>query len=267
MKISARVILLGIVIVSFVTTIFYYPILPMQIPMHWNIHGTIDSYMQKNVGAFLLPILMLLMLVTFQLIPSFDPNKKKYQLFEHEWNIIQTGFLLFFLSVQYIVLYAAMHPKTNIMPYMFGGLGILFVLLGNYMSKIRQNYFIGVKTPWSLADEDNWNKTHRFASWCFVGAGLLTLTEAIVLWLPAFIIFIGIIIASFLPILYSFLLYQKKGHYMKYIYVIGALTIGGAMLLRLSTPEDGWVCQKGQWIPHGKPYSTRPNKPCTNLRP
>jgi uncharacterized membrane protein len=87
---------------------------------------------------------------------------------------------------------------------MFAGFGVLFVLLGNYLSKIRQNYFIGIKVPWTLNDPNNWNHTHRFASWCFVIVGLVILSEAIIHWLSSSTIFGFIMLAAFLPIGYSY---------------------------------------------------------------
>lgn len=187
----------------------FYSSLPSQLPMHWNIQGQVDSYMPKNIGVWITPLLTLSIWGLFQILPSFDPKKEKYKLFNKEWLIIQTTFVGFFVYTHFLVFYISLNPKTEMMLFMFAGLGTMFILLGNYLSKIRQNYFIGVKTPWTLTNEDNWNKTHRFASWCFVIAGIITLIEAAFPWNAPYLVLGSLILAGILPIVYSYLLFKK----------------------------------------------------------
>ena len=138
-----------IIALLFFANTLLYSALPNQIPMHWNINGQIDSYMPKDYGLWLLPIICLIMWISFQIIPYFDPKKEKYQLFAKEWQIMQTGIVVFMSYVHSLILYITLNPQTPMLPPMFFGLGSLFILFGNYLSKIRQNYFIGVKTPWT----------------------------------------------------------------------------------------------------------------------
>jgi len=251
-----------ITILTFVFSWFAYPQLPEQLPMHWNIQGEVDRMQLKTSATWMLPLMMLVMSILFSILPKLDPKKDKYQLFEKEWRIIQGALISFFAYIQFAVLYISTHPQTQMMPLMFIGMGSLFTLMGNLMSKIRQNYFIGVRTPWTLADEENWNKTHRFASWSFVIAGILTLTEAFFIWNAPAVILGSILIASFLPMIYSFLLYKKAESKMKYVYAGLALVLLIITLLRLSSPEDTWICEKGQWIRHGNPNLLAPNENC-----
>ncbi|MCJ7826280.1 SdpI family protein, partial [Patescibacteria group bacterium] len=199
----------AIIVLMFIVGLVLFPMLPDTIPIHWNVFGQVDNYMPKNPAVWFIPILTLLMFVSFQIFPHFDPKKDKYKLFKQEWKIMQAGLVGFMAYLQFTILYITLHPSVPMMPMMFIGLGALFILMGNYMSKIRQNYFIGMKLPWTLANEDNWNKTHRFASWCFVGAGILTLAEAYFIWFAPVVIFGSIFLALALPIIYSFLLFKK----------------------------------------------------------
>jgi len=229
------------VIITFLTFLFSYlayPDLPEQIPTHWNILGEIDQFAPKSTGTWMLPLMMLAMSMLFGLLPKLDPKKDKYVHFQKEWKIIQGTLISFFAYLQFAILYISTHPQTEMMPLMFIGLGSLFILLGNYLSKIRQNYFIGIKTPWTLSDEENWNKTHRYGSWCFVIAGILTLAEAFFAWNAPVIIFGSIMLAAFLPMLYSFLLFKKAEHKMKYIYAVISITLLIILLLRSSNPLD-----------------------------
>jgi uncharacterized membrane protein len=251
-----------LVALMFLSGYYFLPSLPNKMPMHWNIRGEVDNYMPKGTAIWIMPAIALACFILFQFLPLFDPKKEKYKLFKTEWEIIQTALIGFFAYMQFLTFYIAMNPKTEMMPLMFIGLGILFVLMGNYMSKIRQNYFIGVKTPWTLASEDNWNKTHRFASWTFVIAGVITLVEAYFIWYAPVVIFGSIMLAAVLPIIYSFLIFKKVGHKMKYV----LLAVAGLLILifsmRFLAGEDDWICKDGRWIKHGAPSSPMPKEPC-----
>lgn len=240
----------------------YLPRLPESVPMHWNIRGQIDNYMPKGIAVWIMPFLGAMALAGFHLLPLLDPKKDKYKLFKDEWAIIQTGLIGFFAYMQFLTFYITLNPKTEMMPLMFIGLGTLFVILGNYMSKIRQNYFIGVRTPWTLASEENWNKTHRFASWSFVIAGVITLVEAYFKWFGPFIIFANLILASILPVAYSFLLFKKSGGKMKYVLMIIAGVILLIFSIRFFSGEDVWTCEKGKWVKHGAPSTQMPKEKC-----
>ncbi len=253
---------LGIVLLMFFASWYLIPYLPDKIPMHWNILGQVDNYMSKIPAVFIIPALSLIMLILFQILPTFDPKKEKYKLFKKEWDVIQVVFIGFFTYLQFIILYISLNPETKMIPLMFIGLGALFILLGNYLSKIRQNYFIGIKVPWTLASEDNWNKTHRFASWCFVVAGILTLAEAYFLWFAPIVFFGSIIIGTILPVIYSFLLYKKAADKMKYVYLALFLLIAAVFSIRLASGEDDWICRNGEWIRHGNPVAPMPGYVC-----
>lgn len=201
-----------LVIFSFISSVVARPYLPDKIPMHWNLAGEIDSYANKNYGIFYLPLMMLAMLILFELSPKLDPKKENYKIFKKEWLIIKTGILTLFAYLQGTIIYLALNPDKDVRPLIFIGLGSLFVLIGNYLSKIRQNYFIGVKLPWTLADEGNWNKSHRLASWTFVLAGLVILLEAVVVFYPGLVIGTSLFLAIVLPIVYSYYLFKQKSH-------------------------------------------------------
>ncbi len=251
-----------LIILAFVFTAFVFPSLPSQMPMHWNYLGKVDSYMTKSLAAWLMPGLAIFLYFLFHFAPKFDPKKEKYALFAHEWDIMKTGIISFMIYIHGIVVYASLKGDTNIMSPLFLGLGTLFILIGNYLSKVRQNYFIGIRTPWSLESEENWNKTHRYASWTFVFAGLIVLIEAFVLWYAPVIIFGSIMFAALLPILYSYLFYIKKVKLMKYAYLLVIVLIFVISIFRFSTPEDAWICDNGKWVKHGMPSAPMPKELC-----
>lgn len=257
-----KIAMIIIIACMFLSGVILMPYLPAMIPMHWNVMGEVDSYWPKTSAVWFTPLLTLAMFVLFRVLPNFDPKKDKYKLFQKEWQIMQLGLIGFMAYMQFMILYLTFHPEVHMMPLMFIGLGALFVLIGNYLSKIRQNYFIGVKLPWTLASEDNWNKTHRFASWCFVIAGILTLAEAFFIWYAPAVIFGSILLAVILPMVYSFLLYKKAAKKMKFVFLGLVVLILALAFLRGVSGEDDWMCKDGQWVQHGNPSAPMPVKAC-----
>jgi uncharacterized membrane protein len=195
-------------------------------------------------------------------LPHLDPKREKYPLFRKEWNIIQGLLMVFFLYLQILMFQVAVAPATNFLQWFFVGLGLFFMSMGNYLSKVRQNHFLGIKLPWTLESEDNWNKTHRLAAWLFVAAGFVTILEGFVFWFAPGVVFGGILLASLLPMIYSFLLYKKMETKMPWVYGAILILIIAAIFLRLLSGEDDWLCQNGKWVKHGNPSQPRPLGRC-----
>jgi uncharacterized membrane protein len=183
--------------------------LPEQMPMHWNIEGQIDNYMPKIWGAFMVPGIAILLMALFKFIPFIDPKKEKYKLFEKSWGVIQFGIYGFMAYMHFVTLYLSINQSADIVKLILPGIGVLFILLGNYMTKVRQNYFVGIKTPWTLNNEEVWNKTHRVGGLAFVIAGIVFLIEGFfqVYMLPVFLI--TIILAALGPVIYSYFVFRK----------------------------------------------------------
>lgn len=187
-----------------------YDQLPETMPVHWNFAGQPDGYGSRDVTVWTFPLITFGLMLLFWALPKIDPKREKYEKFLGVWNLIQTVLVLFFAYMYYISLIAGINPSINVGQWVVGGVGVMFVLMGNYMGKIRQNYFVGIKTPWTLNDEEVWNKTHRFGGWCFVIAGLIFLGSAIVgyFYLPLFVV--AIVVAVLLPIVYSYVVSVGK---------------------------------------------------------
>lgn len=194
----------------FLGSILLYSSLPAKMPMHWNIYGQIDRYMKKDIAVSLLPLLTGGMFILFKVIPQLDPKRNKYKLFKKEWEIIQTTMIGFMAYLHYAIFLVSIRPEIFFVPLMFFGLGILFIVIGKYLSKVKQNYFVGIKIPWTLASVDNWDKTHRFGGKCFVVSGVIILLESFFLWNAPIIIFGSIFLSAILPIIYSYIIFSSN---------------------------------------------------------
>ena len=159
MKFSLPVFMLQLAIVlsMIVVAWIFFKDLPDQMPSHWNIQGEVDSYMDKGLFIYLFPGIALLIAFLFPVLSKIDPKKEKYVLFRRAWLIIQTFIVLFFAYLYFVTIYLALNPEVSITPFIFVGIGVLFVVIGNYLGKVRQNYFMGIRTPWTLDNEKVWN--------------------------------------------------------------------------------------------------------------
>jgi len=209
---AQAVVRIVLVALMFVAGAILYPQLPDIIPTHWGFEGEPNQWSPKTWGAWLIPGLTLLFLVLFPILPKLDPKRENYENFKKPWNVIQTSFVAFFAYIYAVTMYVTLYPEYNglVGRAVVFGIGILFVILGNVMGKVRQNYFVGLKTPWTLNDSEVWQKSQRFAGWVFVLAGLSFMVEGVVWFaiLPVFIIAIFALVVA--PMAYSYLLARAK---------------------------------------------------------
>ncbi|MGH8317812.1 MAG: SdpI family protein [Steroidobacteraceae bacterium] len=165
-----------LVAAAFATSAALYPWLPAIIPTHWNAAGVIDGWMHKSLGAFVAPALalvivaFLIMFEPIQIQEDADDLKIRY------FPTIVAGVagLIFFSNIQ--VLMAGMGWHLAMSSDLAIGVGLLLVVLGNSLGKVRQNGVVGIRTPWTLADEEVWARTHRVGGWLVVLAGMIMAT-------------------------------------------------------------------------------------------
>lgn len=182
--------------------------LPDRVPMHWNIAGEADGFGNKTQGLWTIPIMSIGILLLFWVLPMLDPKKDKYKQFQESWEELQTYFMIFMVYTYTIALYAAV-AKIDVGAWVMGGIGLLFVLLGNLLGKIRQNYFVGIKVPWTLNNEEVWNKTHRVGGWCFVIAGIMMIINAWAQFMIGWVFGVAMGICLVVPIVYSYVIYKR----------------------------------------------------------
>ncbi|MBZ4687378.1 MAG: hypothetical protein PWQ96_205 [Clostridia bacterium] len=201
--------LLGIIIFSLVVGMLVYSHLPDRVPTHWNIRGEVDGYSGRFFGAFGLPLITLGVYILMVFLPRIDPQRTNYSKFPRAYNVVMVGLVLFFLSLYTITLLAAFNYPIDVGRFVRIAIGILFVAMGNYMTQIRHNYFFGIKTPWTLASETVWRKTHRLGGILYVGAGILILSSILTSDKVGFVITIGSVIAVIIiSTIYSYLIFK-----------------------------------------------------------
>lgn len=179
--------------------------LPIEIATHFQFDGTPDKFSSKSFAVFTMPLSLTLLHLVAMYFTLNDPKKKNMgeKLLKIVFWIVPSVSLLTHLSI-----YAnGMGIDIDVSAISQLVIGVILILTGNYLPKSRQNYTVGIRTPWTLNDEENWNRTHRFGAWVFVISGLFMLFDIFIK--SQYLIFV-IMALLMLPVFYSFLLYKRK---------------------------------------------------------
>ena len=158
----------AVCLVNFIAHLCFYPSLPDTVPMHWGFDGQVDGWGPKYMVLVtaLIPAAILLLIAV---VPKIDPRSENFQKFGGIYRVFLAGIVLFMCGISWL------SELTIYSVLVSGGIGILFILLSNYMPRIKQNYTFGCRTPWALADEHNWNRTQRMGGITFVVMGVALL--------------------------------------------------------------------------------------------
>lgn len=179
--------------------------LPDPMPTHWNAAGEVDGWSSKPFAVFGLPLILLAAQWLCMLGTCADPKKNN-----HPQKILHL--VLWIIPVLSVVMHTFVYLITLgygvrmevAMPIL---IGLIFAIIGNYMPKCKQNYTIGIKIPWTLNNEENWNKTHRFAGWLWTVCGILIMLTG---FFGGFWVFLPITILMVLaPVVYSYILHRR----------------------------------------------------------
>jgi len=198
------------VIVSFIIGIYLYPKMPEQMASHWNAQGNVDDYMPKFWGVFLMPFVFAGLALLFIVIPRIDPLKKNIEKFRKYYDGFIILFLIFMLLVyfQTILWNLGIEISPNIVIPI--GLGFLFFYIGILFENAKRNWFIGIRTPWTLSSEKVWNKTHRLGSKMFKISGIVVLFGFLFQKYATYFILIPVLFVAFYLVVYSYVEYQKE---------------------------------------------------------
>lgn len=205
----------GIIIIFFVLAIVLYPALPDKIATHWNAAGEADGYMPKSSGLFFIPFLSLFLLGLFLLIPKIDPLKANIEKFRKYYDGFVVFLLLFLFYIYILSLVWNFGIRFNMTRMILPSMGLLFYYLGIMMENAKRNWFVGIRTPWTLSSDRVWDKTHKLASKLYKAAAAAALFGIFFDGNAIFLIIAPIVIANFYLIIYSYLEYRKEVNFKK----------------------------------------------------
>lgn len=211
MKLKKELPIIAIVLLPFIYLAYIWNQLPEKVPVHWNSLGEIDRYGEK-IELLLIPILLpLLVYVIFLIVPRIDPKNKLHQM-GNKLQAIKTLMVVLMSVLALFILYSAKHQSFNNPNYMVLLIGVLYIVLGNYFKTIKPNYFIGIRTPWTLENETVWKDTHRLGGkmW-FIGGIIVVLSSLMLDHKQNFTLFLIITtILALVPVVYSYIRFKKE---------------------------------------------------------
>ena len=205
MKLKREIPLIAIVLLPFIYLAYIWNELPEKVPMHWNVKGEIDRFGEKT-ELLLIPILLpLLIYIIFLIVPKIDP-KNKISKMGKKYQHIKILLTTFMSILALFIIYSAKNQSFANPNYIVLLIGILYIIFGNYFKTIKANYFIGIRTPWTLEDETVWKETHKLGGKMWFIGGIIVVTSSLILdKQPNFILFMIITgIITVIPIAYSY---------------------------------------------------------------
>ncbi|MBS7254423.1 SdpI family protein [Flavobacterium branchiicola] len=207
--------LIGIVLIPFIYLATVWNSLPERVPIHWNSSGEIDGWGNKLTLIAMLFILPVLTYVIMSRITKIDP-KKRMSLMGGKLYQLKFVLVLFMSILALFIIYSTKSQSISSPSFIFALCGALFMILGNYFKVIQPNYFIGIKTPWTLEHQEVWKTTHLFAGKIWFIGGLIVILGSLVFESAIFskVFLIIVFSITLAPIAYSYLKFKslkKKG--------------------------------------------------------
>lgn len=187
-------------------SLFFFKELPTSIAIQWDLNGEVTNTVPRWFGIYVLPLLLVLLNIILHATLANDPKQKNVPKVLRGIGHWTMSVISLFIQ---IIIYITNMGKT----FYYGSavmifIGFLLILIGNYLPKCKQNYSVGIKLPWTLHDEENWNKTHHLAGFVWIAGGLLLIINAFVTSV-IFLVFVFLAVV-FIPIIHSLVLYKKK---------------------------------------------------------
>jgi uncharacterized membrane protein len=204
------IVVLIIIVVSFLVSIYFYPVFPDKIASHWGIDGNVNGYMNKFWGLFLMPVISLVMLLLFIILPKIDPLKENIKKFEKYFDTFILLIILFLFYIYILTILWNIGVIFNMGQFMAPALGVLFLYTGVLIENAKRNYFIGIKTPWTLASENVWNKTHKLGGKLFKISGIICMFGVIFPDFAFYFVIIPVIFSAVYSFVYSYIEFKKE---------------------------------------------------------
>jgi len=202
-------IMAAIFIIAIALSIYFYPSMPEKMASHWNAEGKVNGYMSKNVALFLIPFIILPLSVLFIAIPKIDPLKANIENFRKYYDGFVILFLAFMLSLHLQIILWNIGIKVPFNIFIPPWIAILFFYVGILLENAKQNWFVGIRTPWTLSNRIVWEKTHRLGGKLFKIAAIVALIGIIFPRYTIWFILLPVFASASYLVAYSYFEYQK----------------------------------------------------------
>lgn len=202
--------LIGIILTPLVYLAFIWNTLPKKVPMHWNYDGIVDRWGEKYTLIILVLMLTVFLYIIMTFLPKIDP-KKRLEIMGNKFYQLKFILLLFFAGLAIIIIYFSKNQVTPNPSLLYMPAALLFIALGNYFKVIQPNYFIGIRTPWTLENKEVWKSTHKIAGKIWMLGGFVILISCLIFSkeISKNTLIAVTIINAAVPILYSYFKFKQ----------------------------------------------------------
>jgi uncharacterized membrane protein len=205
-----RVAIIAGLIITFTLTLAIYPTAPDRIVSHWNAAGQADGYMSTFWGLFLIPFIMTGFVALFTIFPRIDPYKKNYEKFRDYYEGFILLFVVFMLAIQVqIILWSIGYQISPNLTFPVL-IGMLFIYIGFLLGHAEQNWFVGIRTPWTLSSKTVWKKTHEIGGKLFIIAGVIACAAIFAGEYALWFILVPVLAVAGYTVVYSYIEFQKE---------------------------------------------------------
>lgn len=206
----SELIAVGIVVILFAVGIYMYPQLPDTIASHWNAQGQVNGYMSKFWGLFFLPLISVGLVLLFVAIPRIDPLKANIEKFRTFYDRFVALFMVFFFYFYLLTILWNMGVQYNFNQVLAPAFGGLFYYIGVMIEHAKRNWFVGIRTPWTLSSENVWDKTHAIGAKLFKIVGVVVLLGVLFPNYTIFFVLVPVLVVAVYLIVYSYFAYQRE---------------------------------------------------------
>jgi uncharacterized membrane protein len=204
------ILIMLMIIASLIIAAYAYQVIETEkIASHWNKEGQVDGYMSKFWGLFLIPIILITIYLLFLAIPKVDPLRKNIKKFRRYYDYFIFILILFLFYIFILTILANLGYNVKMDKMLFPAIGLLLIYLGLIMKKLKRNWFIGIRTPWTLSSDKVWEKTHKFGSILFIISGIIIIIGMLFKTYLIFFVLVPIIASVILLVIYSYLEFRK----------------------------------------------------------
>lgn len=203
---------LGILFVTatiiFVMTV--YNQLPERIATHYDMNGNADGWSGRLAAAWLLPAMAVLMLIVFAMLPRISPRLENFRKFEETYWVVANAMVGILCVMHVLLLGRALNWPIDVSSSMLLGMGVMFMVIGNVMPRMHSNWWMGIRTPWTMESEEVWRETHRLAGRTFLVGGAVTIVAALLpVSIRMYVAMSALVIAGFVPVVYSYFVWRR----------------------------------------------------------
>ncbi len=207
---NIQILIVGLILISFLMGAYLYTYMPEKMASHWDANGRVNGYMPELSGLFLLPVISAILFLAFMLIPKIDPLKANIEKFRGHFDVFVLLLFVFLFYIHMLIMLWNLGYRFNIMQLLAPALGVIIYYSGVMTENAKQNWFIGVRTPWTLSSEVVWDKTNKLAGKLFKVAGVLAVMGLVFPKYAIFLILVPVILAAVYPVIYSYQKYQQE---------------------------------------------------------